>query len=132
MGIRQIEKPSGYELWHRRLGHTSNRTIRETIQCAVGLEFLKKMTFETHVKCPSYLIGKATLEDFPNVKRPINNPIYQVHMDSFSSSVKSIEGYNYAIIFVDAGTDSRNVTFMERIWMTQHQAMHGEKRDVSA
>ena len=28
-------------------------------------------------------------------------------MDSFSSSVKSIEGYNHAIVFVDAATGYR-------------------------
>ena len=50
------------------------------------------------------MIGKATLEDFPKAKRPINKPLYQINMDSFSSSVKSIEGYNHAIVFVDAAT----------------------------
>ena len=53
------------------------------------------------------MIGKAILEDFPKAKRPINKPLYQVHMDSFSSSVKSIEGYNHAIVFVDAATGYR-------------------------
>ena len=36
------------------------------------------MTFDTHVKYLSYMIGKATLEDFPKAKRPINKPLYQV------------------------------------------------------
>ena len=70
MCAKQFEKQSGYELWHRRLGHVSNLTIQETIKCAIGLESLKKMTFETHVKCPSCMIGKATLEDFLKAKRP--------------------------------------------------------------
>ncbi len=91
MSAGQFEKQSGYELWHRRLAHPSNKTILDTIKCATGLESLKKMTFETHTKCSSCMIGKATLEDFPKAKRPINKPLYQVHMDSFSSSVKSIE-----------------------------------------
>jgi hypothetical protein len=43
---------------------------------------------------------QSTLEDFPKAKRQINKPLYQVHMDSFSSSFKSIEGYNH--VFVDA------------------------------
>ena len=66
MSARQFEKQSGYELWHRRLAHSSNRTVLDTIKCAIGLESLKKMTFETHAKCPSCMIGKleATLEDF--------------------------------------------------------------------
>ncbi len=53
------------------------------------------------------MIGKATLEDFPKAKRPINKPLYPVHMDSFSSSDKSIEGYNHAIVFVDAAIGYR-------------------------
>ena len=50
---------------------------------------------------------QATLEDFPKAKHPINKPLYQIHMDSFSSSVKSIEGYNHAIVFVDAAAGYR-------------------------
>ncbi len=50
------------------------------------------------------MIGKATLEDFPKAKRPINKPLYPVHMDSFSPSVKCMEGYNHVIVFVDAAT----------------------------
>ena len=65
------------------------------------------MTFETHTKCPSCMIGKATLEDFPKAKHPINKPLYQIHMDSFSSSVESIERYNHAIVSVDAATGCR-------------------------
>ena len=50
------------------------------------------------------MIGKMTLEDFPKVKLPINKPLYQVHMDSFLAFVKSIEGYNHVIVFVDVAT----------------------------
>ena len=89
MSARQFEKQLGYELWHQRLAHASNRNILETIKCVHGLESLKKMTFETHTKCPSCMIGKATLEDFLKAKHPINKPLYQIHMDSFSSSVQS-------------------------------------------
>ena len=53
------------------------------------------------------MIGKATLEDFPKAKHPINKPLYQIHMDLFSSSVESIERYNHAIVFVDAATGYR-------------------------
>jgi hypothetical protein len=93
-----------YGTRHRRLAHASNQTIQDIIKCAIGLVSLKKMTVEIHVKCPSCMIGKATLEDFPKAKRPINEPLYEVHMDSFSSSVKSIEGNNHVIFFVDTAT----------------------------
>jgi hypothetical protein len=50
------------------------------------------------------MIGKSTPIDFPKAKHPIKKPLYQVRMDSFSSSVKSIEGYNHVIAVADAAT----------------------------
>ena len=38
MCAKRFEKQSGYELWHRRLAHASNRNIRDTIKCAHSLE----------------------------------------------------------------------------------------------
>ena len=104
MCARQFEDQSGYDLWHLKLAHASNRNIKDTVKCAIGLESLKKMTFKPHARCPSCTIGKALLEDFKKAKRPINKPLYQVQMDSFSSPVKSIEGYIHAIVFVHAAT----------------------------
>ena len=70
-----------------------------------GLESLTRMTCETHVKCPLCMIGKATLEDLPKAKEVITKPLYQIHMDSFSSSVRSIEGYLHALVLLfDAAT----------------------------
>ncbi len=85
----------------------NNLKCMQTITCAIGLELLKKMTFETHAKCLSCMIGKATLEDFPKSKRLINKRLYQVHMDSFSSSVESTAAVLHAIVFVDAATGFR-------------------------
>ncbi len=95
---------SGYDLWHRRLGHCSNRNIRDTVHHSKGLEVLMHKKFESHVKCPSCMISKSTLEDLPKLKNfgiVHHNPLTQVNMDSFSSSVPSIEVYNYAVVFVD-------------------------------
>ena len=41
MSSKHFEKQSGYELWHRRLGHASFRNIRDTVKCVNGLESLK-------------------------------------------------------------------------------------------
>ena len=57
MSATQFEKQSGYELWHRRLGHSSNRNIRDSIKWNHGLEDLKGLTYEEHAKCPSCMIG---------------------------------------------------------------------------
>ena len=55
------------------------------------------------------MIGKATLEDLPKAKKVITKPLYQVHMDLFSSSssFRSIEGYFHALVLVDAATGYR-------------------------
>jgi len=105
--LRQFGKVSGYELWHRRLGHCTNRNIRETITHSTGLEDLRSRTFDEHTKCPSCMIGKSTLEDLPKLKDRAKEPLHQVNMDIFSSSVQSIEGHNYAVVLVDCNTGYR-------------------------
>ena len=47
------------------------------------------------------MIGKSTLEDLPKLlKDRATEPLHQVNMDFFSSSIQSIEGYNYAVVLV--------------------------------
>ena len=93
MSSKHFEKQSGYELWHRRLGHASFQNIQDTIQCVNGLESLKHMTCDTHVKCPSCMIGKATLEDLQKTKRVIQNPFIKliwIHFHHQSNQLKDI------------------------------------------
>jgi hypothetical protein len=40
MNAQQFEKQSGYELWHRRMAHSTNQNIRESIPCTTGMESL--------------------------------------------------------------------------------------------
>ena len=107
MSAQQFGKSSGYEKWHRRLGHTSNREIQETIKHVIGLEELSQITYEKHTNCASCMIGKSTLEDLPKLKDRAKEPLRQVNMDLFSSSVQSIEGYFYAVILVDCNSRYR-------------------------
>ncbi len=51
--------------------------------------------FEQHMKCPSCMVGNGTLED-----RALN----QMKKDSFSFSVTSIEGFNYAAVSADCNS----------------------------
>ncbi len=53
------------------------------------------------------MMGKSTLEDLPTLKDRAIEPLYQVNMDSFSSSVTSIERYNYAVAFADCNSGYR-------------------------
>ena len=90
MSAQQFGKISGYEKWHRRLGHTSNRDIHNTIPYVTGLEELVKKNYQQHTKCASCMIGKSTLEDFPELRSRADKPLKQVKIDSFSSSVVSM------------------------------------------
>ena len=83
------------------MAHSTNQNIRESISCTTGIESLIGQIYKSHVKCPSCMIGKATLEDFPSLKRKVVPPLYQIDIDSFSSSVKSVEGYLHAVVLVD-------------------------------
>ena len=47
------------------------------------------------------MIGRSTLEDFPGEKIRVDRPLKQVSIDSFSSSVVSMEGYFHAVVIVD-------------------------------
>ena len=40
-----FERMTGYDLWHRRLGHTPNRFIKSTIDHTIGLEKLRNKKF---------------------------------------------------------------------------------------
>jgi metallophosphoesterase superfamily enzyme len=55
------------------------------------------------------MIGKSTLEDLPKLKDRATKPLWQVNMDSFSSSVTSIEGYNHAVVIADCHTGYRRL-----------------------
>ena len=53
------------------------------------------------------MLGKAHLEDFPQRRKKVVPPLYQINMDSFSSSVKSIEGFFHAVVIVDSHSGYR-------------------------
>jgi hypothetical protein len=53
------------------------------------------------------MIGKSTLEDFPELRSRADKPLKQVKIDSFSSSVVSIEGYSHAVVIVDCHSGYR-------------------------
>jgi hypothetical protein len=52
------------------------------------------------------MIEKSTLEDLPSLKTRAKEPLgeLEVNVEIFSSSVQSIKGYCYAVVFVDCHT----------------------------
>ncbi len=90
MSEQQFGKVSGYEKWHRKLGHTTNREIHDTIPYVKVLEELTNKAYQQHTKCASCMIGKSAPEDFPELRTRADKPLKQVKNDTFSSSVVSI------------------------------------------
>ncbi len=50
VSAQQFGRISGCELWHRRLGHRSNRNIQYTIHHSAGLEDLMSKKFDQHME----------------------------------------------------------------------------------
>ena len=98
---------SGYCLWHHRMAHVPNATLKLTIEHSDGLEDLVSATFSHDDKCPACMAGKGRQQAYPNEKERATVPLERVYIDSFSSSVVSIEGYSYALVIVDCATDMR-------------------------
>jgi hypothetical protein len=53
------------------------------------------------------MLGKSTLENYPGSLEQASQPLGRVHMDSYSSSLTLVEGYNHSIIFTDSNSGFR-------------------------
>ena len=51
---QQFENQTGYNLWHRRMGHSTNHAIRASIKHTIGMESWIGVNYGVHVK---YLFG---------------------------------------------------------------------------
>ena len=100
-------KMSGYELWHRRLGHCPNECIRKSIAHSIGMDDLKSARFDNHEKCPACMMGKSRQNNLPNEKLRAKKPLNRINMDLVSSSVHSLEGHKYALVITDCCTGYR-------------------------
>ena len=53
------------------------------------------------------MIGKSTLENYPELLEPASRPLERVHMDTYSSSIPSIEGHRHSVVFTDSHAEYR-------------------------
>jgi hypothetical protein len=53
------------------------------------------------------MLGKSTLENYRGSMDLASELLGRVHMDLYSLSITSIEGYNHAIIFTDSNSGMR-------------------------
>jgi hypothetical protein len=75
------DAPTGYGLWHQRLGHVPHKNIEQTIPHASGLESLVIKKFKRDHKCLSCMLGKSTHDNYPGLMEPAQRPLERVHMD---------------------------------------------------
>jgi hypothetical protein len=73
------------------------------------MEFRTGRLEKADLEMPVMHDWQATLpvEDFPKARHVKVKPLHRINVDSFSSSVTSIEGYNHAMAFVDKCTRYR-------------------------
>jgi len=97
----KFKKMSGYDLWHKRLGHCTNQAIKDTIPFSKGLQELEGLKMEHDMNCTACMVGKAKAQPCPKSKVHAKRPLERVYMDIMSSSITSVEGYNFALIITD-------------------------------
>ncbi len=68
---------------------------------------LNNKVYQQHTKRAFCMIGQSTLEDFPESRARSDKPLQQVNIDSFSSSVVSIEEYSHAVVIVNCHSGYR-------------------------
>jgi hypothetical protein len=56
---------------------------------------------EHDLNCTACMVGKAQLQPYPGSKEHAKRPLEGVYMDIMTSSITSIEGYDYALIITD-------------------------------
>jgi hypothetical protein len=84
-----------YDLWHWPSGRTPYKIIKLSIDRSNELEKLNGKKISEYQKCLSCMIGKSQLNDKPESIKRAEKPLAKVNLDLISSSVTSIEGYNY-------------------------------------
>jgi hypothetical protein len=101
MDWRKYHETTDFPMWHRRLMHYPLQNIKDTIPFTKGMEKVKNCRIDPREKCPACAIGNSTYQDNPGLISRATRPLAKVNCDFIVSSITSIEGYNYAALFVD-------------------------------
>ena len=73
----------------------------------IGLEKFKGKKFSEHQKCPSCMIGKSQLNNYPDSIPRADLPLKKVTFDLITSKITSIEGYNYGAVLTNDCSEYR-------------------------
>ncbi|MBW0500216.1 hypothetical protein O181_039931 [Austropuccinia psidii MF-1] len=89
-------------LWHQRLGHPSNQSLK-----ALGLP-------SSHDSCEICLTGKSSLLPFPGSFDKVQHPLDCVHLDVVGPiNPSSNTGFKYFLTIVDQFTSFKSVMFLK-------------------
>lgn len=84
-------------LWHRRLGHPSNKVLRQLVSSSLlGSQFLVSNSF-----CSDCAMAKSIRISFPSQDHTSTAPFQLIHSDVWMSSVSSVSGFRYYVLFTD-------------------------------
>lgn len=86
-----MTKQESTDLWHRRLGHSGNKSISKFSSAKNSL----------HNNCVSCKLGKSHKLPIKDVEHTFNSPLDLIHIDVWKSPIQSNLGFVYYVCFVD-------------------------------
>ncbi|KAG7560254.1 Ribonuclease H-like superfamily [Arabidopsis thaliana x Arabidopsis arenosa] len=87
-------------LWHKRLGHTNNDSLKKIFNSNPSL--CVKGQFP--VSCEPCFLGKSIKLPFTASNSVVSSPFHTIHSDLWTSPVQSISGIRYYVLFLDQFT----------------------------
>ena len=87
-------------IWHFRLGHPSTDIVSRVVN-AFHLPVSNTSHSNKITICDSCQLGKSKRLSFSASHRQTSKPLYLIHTDIWTSSVISVSGYKYYVVFVD-------------------------------
>ncbi|CAL9000175.1 unnamed protein product [Prunus brigantina] len=88
---------SSSSLWHRRLGHPSNKVLSALVsQSLLGSPFRL-----SHNSCSHCALAKSVCLPFSSRDHCSHEPFHLIHSDVWMSPVASFSGFRYYVLFTD-------------------------------
>ena len=101
-------KAESVQLWHNRLGHVSDETIR--VMESKGLVDGLHTDGSKRDVCTACHLGKQTISHHPKRKKPRDClPGERIHSDVCAVNVTSVTGFNHFLVFKDEASAFRKV-----------------------
>ncbi len=77
--------------------------------------------------CPAYMIGESKIQNFLGLAKRATRPLGNVNFDLIVSTLRSIEGYFYVVLYVDDHTGITGYKWLYGL-KTKDEALNTAKR----